>query len=90
MPHQVLHVARSVSSTPPPHSDHLDKVAIAFVYKLVKQVVPKFLSLATVQEQPIYIEAIVNGLTPIAPEPHILTLHNAIVVYIIDYTCLYW
>ena len=44
-------VARSVSPTPSPPSDHLDKVTLAFVYELVNEVVPKFLSLAAVEER---------------------------------------
>ena len=61
-------VARSVSPTPPPPSDHLDKVTLAFVYELVKEVVPKFLSLAAVEERLTEFESMVKGQTPIAPE----------------------
>ena len=61
-------VARSVSPTPPPNSKHLDKVTLAFVYELVKEVVPKFLSLATVEERLTEFEKMVNGHTPIAQE----------------------
>ena len=61
-------VARSVSPTPPPVSDKLDKVTLAFVYELVKDVVPKFMSLAAVEERLTNFESMVKGQTPIATE----------------------
>ena len=61
-------VARSVSPTPPPPSDHLDKVTLAFVYEVVKEVVHKFMSLAAVEERLTNFESMVRGQTPIAQE----------------------
>ena len=61
-------VASSVSPAPPPPSDHLDKVTLAFVYELVTEVLPKFLSLAAVEERLTDFESMVKGQTPIAPE----------------------
>ena len=62
-------VTRSISPTPSSPSDKMDKVTLAFVYQLVKEVMPKFLSLATTEERLTNYESMVKGQTPICSRP---------------------